>query len=106
MYDAPFPFWVMCSAFCPRACCTPSMTGMVPVTVHVFLSSVPLSKSSQRSTFAVAQRLGPKNFDLSFERSRPPSDPPSRSGIPELDVAPDAAPPFPDEIELDVAPDA
>src|SRR5512140_3626801 len=77
MYDGPLPACVTCSALVPRIFWRPSMTGAVPVTVHVALSSVPDSKSSQRATCASAQRVGPPNLEGSGERSRPESAPES-----------------------------
>ena len=70
MYDAPFPGMVMWSAWVPRAACSVSTTGGVPVTVQSDGSMAPLSKSSQSWTWASAQRLGPKNAARSDERSR------------------------------------
>ena len=46
MYDAPFPGTVMWSAWSPRAACSVSTIGAVPVTVQTVGSMTPLSKSS------------------------------------------------------------
>jgi hypothetical protein len=67
MNDQPLPSTLKWAARLPRAFCRESMTGAGPVGVQMVRFKVSASKSSQRRTFAWAQRLVPKNRLRSVE---------------------------------------